>query len=80
MSPEQIKDKLAPILTGPKILPDADYNVLRPCAFCGNYPEQKPRPQLKGGWAIRCSTCEFDGPWGATKNLAILAWNTRGGK
>jgi Lar family restriction alleviation protein len=79
MSPEQIKDKLAPILTGPRILPDADYNVLRVCPFCGNYPLQTIVSSGKG-WAVFCNTCEFFGPWGATKSLAILAWNTRGGK
>jgi Lar family restriction alleviation protein len=79
MSPEQIKDKLAPILTGPRILPDADYAVLRPCPFCGNYPDQHILKHDMG-YVIRCFTCDFNGPWGATKNLAILAWNTRGGK
>ena len=79
MSPEQIKSKLAPILSGPKILPDADYNVLRPCPFCSNYPSQILEI-IKHGYGVRCPTCEFNGPWGATKNLAILAWNTRGGK
>ena len=79
MSPEQIKDKLAPILSGPRILPDADYNVLRMCPFCGNYPSQQIDANGKG-FAVTCWTCMFDGPWGATKSLAILAWNTRGGK
>jgi hypothetical protein len=79
MSPEQILKKLAPILTGPKILPDADYNVLRMCPFCGNYPSQEFSNHDKG-YSVSCMTCMFDGPWGATKNLAILAWNTRGGK
>lgn len=79
MSPEQIKSKLAPILTGPRILPDADYAVMRVCPFCGNYPSQELRVVDKG-YAIRCFTCSFNGPWAATKNMAILSWNTRGGK
>ena len=79
MSPEQIKDKLAPILTGPRILPDADYAVLRVCPFCGNYPSQEI--ETDNNWhSVYCPTCEYNGPAGRTKNLAILAWNTRGGK
>ena len=79
MSPEQIKDKLAPILSGPRILKDADYNVLRPCPFCGNYPAQDVEA-FNYGFGVYCPTCEFHGPMGATKHLAQLAWNTRGGK
>ena len=76
MSPEQIKDKLAPILTGPRILPDADYNVLRVCPFCGNEPNPKPAGRVYG-YAIECFCCEFTGPWGDTPELAVYAWNTR---
>jgi predicted RNA-binding Zn-ribbon protein involved in translation (DUF1610 family) len=79
MTEHEIKSKLAPILTGPKILKDADYNVLRPCPFCGNYPSQKIRA-VGYGYGIYCDTCEFIGPFGSTTNLSKLAWNTRGGK
>jgi predicted RNA-binding Zn-ribbon protein involved in translation (DUF1610 family) len=68
-----------PILAGPRILKDADYSVLRVCPYCGNYPSQNIKP-VRFGYAVYCDTCEFNGPFGETKNLAQLAWNTRGGK
>jgi Lar family restriction alleviation protein len=79
MSPEQIKNKLPPPLTGPRILPDKEYT--RPvlvCPFCGNPPD--PYPFGNGyGYAIECNTCQYDGPWGDTAEMAIKAWNTREG-
>jgi Lar family restriction alleviation protein len=79
MSPEQIREKLPPPLQGPRIMPDADYRVLRSCPFCGNYPVQVP-VAVNYGYAIHCATCEFFGPWGDTVALAVTAWNVRGGK
>jgi len=79
MSPEQIKDKLAPILTGPKILKDADYSNMLPCPWCHNIPSEVPIAYMYG-YGIYCPTCEYFGPMGLTADMAVKSWNTRGGK
>jgi Lar family restriction alleviation protein len=55
-----------------------------PCPFCGNLPYENPMPrvqkdkyEIKYGYAVYCSTCEYYGPWGANRKVAIDAWNTR---
>jgi Lar family restriction alleviation protein len=54
-------------------------NRVKPCPFCGNVPEADPHG-AGYGFGISCATCEYQGPWGDTPELAIYAWNTRGGK
>jgi len=49
---------------------------IKNCPFCGNQPE--PWPIAQGyGFAVECPTCEYPGPWGDSRELAIYAWNTR---
>ena len=79
-------------LTGEKILSDALLDQrkyqqseaegvdrrrpLKPCPFCGNEPNPTPTGAAYG-YAIECFTCEYQGPWGDSHELAIYAWNTR---
>jgi Lar family restriction alleviation protein len=52
---------------------------IKPCPFCGNLPIEIPFWHDRG-YQIRCSTCELFGPWAANEDLAVYAWNMRGGK
>jgi hypothetical protein len=89
MTSQEIKSKLSPALTGARILPDKDYikyditdvskryKVL-PCPFCGEIPSAVPIA-YDYGYGIYCPVCEFYGPTGLTKDMAINSWNVRGG-
>jgi Lar family restriction alleviation protein len=89
MTESEIRSKLSPALTGPRILPDKDYikaegtdvfnryKVL-PCPFCGEIPSFVPVAS-NYGYGIYCPVCEFCGPLGFTKDMAIKSWNVRGG-
>ena len=62
--------------------------MMAPCPFCGNKKNNicyciddgwgnchyKPENET---WSVECGICTAEGPWGKTKDEAILAWNER---
>ena len=52
---------------------------VEPCPFCGAAVGAAVAVQITSGakpdFAVRCSNCDAQGPWGFTAKLAIEFWN-----